>query len=270
MKILTFNLNGIRSASRKGFFDWLADRAPTIDACLFQELKADESEMPLFTDKLLAMGFSHAQWHCALQKGYAGTGLCSKELPDAHHQGFGVDEFDREGRLCHASYGQLHLASAYFPSGSAGAHRQESKMRFLQSFRPWLDTRAALGGHSLIGADLNVAHRNLDLKNWKGNIEAPGCTSAERSWMDQWLSSGWRDTARELRPTDPFYTWWSPRAGSRARDVGWRIDAHICTPILSMSATGAVVEKEPAFSDHGMLIIEYDGSFAHWSRGLHS
>lgn len=261
MKILTFNLNGIRSSSKKGFFEWLANQKH-IDACLFQELKANDEDAKAFEPILKTMGFAHVQWHCAEQKGYAGTGLCSRELPDAYSHGFGTQEFDDEGRLCLARYGRLELASIYFPSGSAGPHRQESKMRFLDQIRPWLDQRlSTAGSHCLIGADLNIAHANIDLKNWKGNVESPGCTKAERDWMTQWLASGWVDCARSLRPLDSFYTWWSPRAGSRSRDVGWRIDAQIASSSLANHALNATVIKDPAFSDHAPLIVEYDGPF---------
>lgn len=261
MKIITFNLNGIRSSSKKGFFEWLANQGQ-IDACLFQELKANDEDVQAFDPVLKAMGFSHVQWHCAQQKGYAGTGLCSREVPDAHFQGFGIQEFDDEGRLCHARYGRFELASIYFPSGSAGPHRQESKIRFLEKIRPWLDQRIAdPKSHCLIGADLNIAHANIDLKNWKGNVEAPGCTAVEREWMTHWLDSGWIDCSRALRPDDSFYTWWSPRAGSRSRDVGWRIDAQIASVSLAQRALNATVFKDPTFSDHAPLLIEYEGHF---------
>lgn len=264
MRILTFNLNGIRSAQRKGFFEWLAAQSD-IDACLFQEIKASAADLPPLEAALRSMGFAHVQWHCAEKKGYSGTGLCSRELPDAHAQGFGAAEFDGEGRLCHASYGGLELASAYFPSGSAGPERQASKMRFLAAFPAWTDAVLARGASAIVGADLNIAHANLDLKNWKGNIEAPGCTAAERQWLTDWLAKGWADCARDLRPSDPFYTWWSQRAGSRERDVGWRIDAQIATAALGARALEATVLKDPVHSDHAPLIVDYEGSFASWS-----
>lgn len=263
MRILTFNLNGIRSAQRKGFFEWLAAQSD-IDACLFQEIKASAADLPPLEAALRSMGFAHVQWHCAQKKGYSGTGLCSREVPDAHAQGFGPQEFDGEGRLCHASYGGLELASAYFPSGSAGPERQASKMRFLEAFPAWTDAVLARGSSAIVGADLNIAHANLDLKNWKGNVEAPGCTAAERQWLTDWLAQGWTDCARDLRPSDPFYTWWSQRAGSRERDVGWRIDAQIATAALGAQALSATVLKDPVHSDHAPLIIDYEGSFSSW------
>lgn len=263
MIVATFNLNGIRSAARKGFFDWLEAR-PEIDALCLQELKAGAGEVAEFERRLAAMGFSHVQWHCATKKGYSGTGLCARQAPDASGCGFGEPEFDDEGRLCWARFGSLEICSAYFPSGSAGDHRQASKMRFLAAFQPWLAQLRARGERPLVCADLNIAHTDLDLKNWKGNVEAPGCTKAERAWMDAWLAGGWVDAGRALRPEDAYYTWWSQRGGSRARDVGWRIDAQICGPELAAAARWARVEKDPAFSDHAPLLVGYEGDFASW------
>ena len=262
MIVLNFNLNGARSAATKGFLDWLQAR-PQIDACLFQETKAARADLAAFEARLRAMGFSHVQWHCAEKKGYSGTGLCSRLAPQESFEGFGAEEFDREGRLCAARFGALDLASCYFPSGSAGPERQASKLRFLDAFEPWLHSWP--GQSAIVGADLNIAHANLDLRNWKGNVEAPGCTAVERAWMDRWLAQGWIDCARGLRPNESFYTWWSQRAGARARDVGWRIDAQICKGPLR--AVQAVVEREPIFSDHAPLWIQYEGSFADWAAG---
>lgn len=263
MIIASFNLNGIRSASRKGFFEWLESR-PDIDVLCLQELKAGSPELGEFELRLAGMGFAHVQWHCAVKKGYSGTALCARHAPDASGFGFGEPEFDDEGRLCWAHFGSLDICSAYFPSGSAGEHRQASKLRFLSAFAPWLAQLRARGARPLVCADLNIAHTDLDLKNWKGNVEAPGCTSAERAWMDRWLAAGWIDVGRALRPGDPYYTWWSQRGGSRARDVGWRIDAQICGPELAAAALDARVEREPVFSDHAPLLVEYAGGFASW------
>lgn len=254
MKAISFNLNGIRSASQKGFFEWLA--AQGADLCFFQELKCQQAELP--SALAAPAGFEHAQYHFAQKKGYSGVGLWSKEKPLSFRNGFGVAEFDDEGRYAEAEFENLIAVSCYFPSGSAGDHRHASKLRFLEAFAPHWESLLARGKPILICADVNIAHREIDLKNWKGNLKSPGFTPEERSWMDAFFASGARDVYRGLLPTEEAYTWWSQRGGCRGKNIGWRIDYHLACERLASSARQALIHKAPAFSDHAALEIIYD------------
>lgn len=253
MKALSFNLNGIRSAHKKGFFEWLANQ--NADLCFFQELKCQEGDLP--PGCVAPVGYPHAQYHFAQQKGYSGVGLWSRERPLSFRNGFGVAEFDEEGRYAEAEFENLIAISAYFPSGSSGPHRQEAKMRFLEAFRPHWESLLAKGKPVLLCADVNIAHNEIDLKNWKGNLKSPGFTPEERQWLGALFSTGATDAFRHLHPELEAYTWWSQRGGCRGKNVGWRIDYHIASDALAKLATAASIHKDPAFSDHAPLALEY-------------
>jgi len=260
MKIITLNLNGIRSAARKGFLEWLPQQRA--DIICVQELKAQAADM---TEELLAPAGYHGHFHYAEKKGYSGVGIYSKPAPDRVSSGFGVEEFDAEGRYLRADFGDLSVISLYLPSGSSGEHRQASKFRFLDAFLPHLKKLRKGGREVVLCGDWNIAHREIDLKNWKGNLKNSGFLPEERAWMTGIFDElGWIDVYRRLHPdaTDESYTWWSNRGQARAKNVGWRIDYQIATAGLAERAKDAAIYKDQWFSDHAPLTIRYDGKLA--------
>ena len=256
LRIITANLNGIRSAAKKGFFDWVQQQSP--DILCIQELKAQEADLD---DSLMRPNGYHGFFQYAQKKGYSGVGLYSKQKPDSVKIGFDSGEFDAEGRYVEARFGKLIVISAYFPSGSSAPERQEAKFRFLDVFMPHLKTLKEEGLEILLCGDINIAHQEIDLKNWKGNIKNSGFLPEERAWMTQLFSEvGFMDVYRHLHPKteDECYTWWSQRGQAYAKNVGWRIDYQIATPNFAKKAYRAEIYKEEKFSDHAPLIIEYD------------
>lgn len=258
-RILTLNVNGIRSAGTKGLFKWL----PKADAdvvCL-QEIKAHEADIPdawRFPDDL------HGYFHCAQQKGYSGTALYAKKAPLRVKTGFGAPEFDGEGRYVEAEFRAVTVVSVYFPSGSAGPHRQASKYRFLDAFFPQLQrlrSRAATESREVIVCgDLNIAHKEIDLKNWRSNQKNSGFLPEERAWLTSVFDElGWVDVFRRVDPRPEQYTWWSNRGQAWAKNVGWRIDYQVATPGIATKARRVEIFKSRRFSDHAPLIIDYTG-----------
>ncbi|MDR2240172.1 MAG: exodeoxyribonuclease III [Zoogloeaceae bacterium] len=260
LRIITLNLNGIRSAARKGFFDWLHEQRADI-VCL-QELKAQAADM---RPELLAPGgdFGHyaGHFHYAEKKGYSGVGLYTRHPPERIIEGFGSPEFDAEGRYIEAVFGKLSVISAYLPSGSSSPERQAAKFRFLAQFQPHLEQLRRSGREILLCGDWNIAHKEIDLKNWKGNLKNSGFLPEERDWMSALFGPlGFVDVYRRLHPdaTGEAYTWWSNRGQARAKNVGWRIDYHVATPGLAAAARRAAVYKASWFSDHAPLTIDYE------------
>ncbi len=255
MKIITLNLNGIRSAARKGFLEWLARQQA--DVVCVQEIKAQQADM---TAELLAPAGYHGNFHYAEKKGYSGVGLYSRARPARVATGFGVAEFDAEGRFLRADFGDLSVISLYLPSGSSGEHRQASKFRFLDAFYPLMKRLRKAGREIVLCGDWNIAHREIDLRNWKGNLKNSGFLPEERAWMTRVFDElGWVDVYRRLHPetTGESYTWWSNRGQAWANNVGWRIDYQIATHGIAARAKRAAVYKDARFSDHAPLTIEY-------------
>lgn len=257
MKIITLNLNGIRSASRKGFLPWL--ELQRADVVCVQEIKAQAADM---TAELLAPAGYHGHFHYAQKPGYSGVGIYSRVRPTKALTGFGVPEFDDEGRYARVDLPGLSVISLYLPSGSSGEHRQASKFRFLDTFFPHLKRLRKAGREVILCGDWNIAHQEIDLKNWKGNRKNSGFLPEEREWMTRIFGElGWVDVYRRLYPdaTDAAYTWWSNRGQAWAKNVGWRIDYQIATPGVAARATRAEIYKDERFSDHAPLIIDYSG-----------
>lgn len=254
-KIISANLNGIRSASKKGFFEWMNKEAA--DFVCVQELKAQAPDMT--PDFLTPDGYV-GHFHYAEKKGYSGTGVYSRQQPDAVHIGFGSPEFDAEGRYVRCDFGDLSVISVYCPSGSSSPERQEAKFRFMDLFMPHLAALIAQGRELVICGDWNIAHKEIDLKNWKSNQKNSGFLPEERAWMTTLFDEqGWVDVYRQLHPdtTGDAYTWWSNRGQAWANNVGWRIDYHVATSGIAAKATSAAIYKEQRFSDHAPLIINY-------------
>jgi exodeoxyribonuclease-3 len=256
MKIITLNVNGIRSAARKGVFRWMA--RTRADVVCIQELKAQAGDLD---DVMRAPGAFRGYFHHAEKKGYSGVGLYCRREPDRVVEGVGNRETDSEGRYLRADFGRLSVISLYLPSGSAGAHRQASKFRFMAFFLPHLKKLASEGREILLCGDWNIAHNEIDLKNWRSNQKNSGFLPEEREWLTRVFDElGWVDVYRRLHPgtTGEAYTWWSNRGQAWANNVGWRIDYHIATPKLAASAKRAAVFKSRRFSDHAPLTIDYD------------
>ena len=254
MRVITLNVNGIRSAERKGFARWLARVEPWDVVCL-QEIKAGHDDIPR---TLAAPRKAHAAFYPAEKKGYAGVGLYSK-VPHRAATGFGIPEFDAEGRYLEAHFDALTVISLYLPSGSSGEHRQASKFRFLEAFLPHLTALRRAKREIILCGDWNIAHQPIDLKNWRSNQKNSGFLPEERAWLTRVFDEiGFVDVFRRVDPRPDQYTWWSNRGEAWANNVGWRIDYQIATPGIAARAHAAQIYTNRRFSDHAPLIIDYD------------
>ena len=254
MRVITANVNGIRAAQRKGFFEWLTrQRADVI--CL-QETKAQEHQLD---DSMFYPKGYHCYYFDAEKKGYSGVAIFSKQAPDAVHTGLGWDHCDKEGRWIEAEFGKLTVASLYLPSGSSSDERHANKLTFMDRFRSELKKMRRKRRDYIVTGDFNTVHKEIDIKNFKSNRKNSGCTDEERQWIDDVFNKdGWVDAFRVVEQGADQYTWWSNRGNARANNVGWRIDYQIITPALADKVIKARVYKDKWFSDHAPLIIDYD------------
>jgi exodeoxyribonuclease-3 len=254
MRIITLNLNGIRSADRKGFFSWMQQQQA--DVVCIQELKAQAADM---SEDMITQPDYHGYFHYAEKKGYSGVGVYSRHKPDRIIEGLGLPEFDAEGRYLEAQFGKTSIISLYLPSGSSSAERQAVKFSFMEAFMPHLVALKQSGREIILCGDWNIAHTEKDLKNWRGNKKNSGFLPEERAWLTQLLDEvGFIDVFRRLHPELEAYTWWSNRGQAWAKDVGWRIDYQIATPQIAQLARAASIYREQRFSDHAPLTIDYD------------
>jgi exodeoxyribonuclease-3 len=253
VRIITLNVNGIRSAARKGVFGWMAKQ--DADVFCLQETKAQEHQVN--GDGFELPGY-RAYWFDARKPGYAGVALYCRREPDKLVRGFGVEEFDAEGRYLEARFGKLAVVSLYLPSGSAGEHRQASKFRFLEAFMPHLKKLKRSGRDYILCGDWNIAHQNIDLRNWRSNQKNSGFLPEERAWLDELFGRvGYVDAFREVNTEPDQYTWWSNRGQAWAKNVGWRIDYQVVSPGLKGKARSASIYKAERFSDHAPLTMDY-------------
>jgi len=253
MRIITLNVNGIRSAASKGLFRWLARQKADV-VCL-QETKA---QLPQLVDPCFRPRGYHVHYYDAERKGYSGVALFSRREPDKVVHGFGVPEFDGEGRYLEARFGALSVVSLYLPSGSAGPERQASKFRFLAAFQPHLVSLRSLRRDYVLCGDWNIAHRPIDLRNWKSNQKNSGFLPEERAWFDELVGPvGFVDAFREVNQKPDQYTWWSNRGAAWAKNVGWRIDYQIVSESLRGRVQKCSIYKSRRFSDHAPLTIDY-------------
>jgi exodeoxyribonuclease III len=253
VRVITLNLNGIRSATLKGVWEWLVTQ--DADIVLLQEVRALAHQLPNL--ETLGLGAYHAHWNAAERAGYSGVGILSKLEPRAITTGFGSAEFDPEGRTIRADFGEYSVMSAYLPSGSSSLERQAAKYRFLAEFTPHLEGLQK-DRELLICGDFNIAHQKIDIKNWRSNQQSSGFLPEERQWMDDLLSKGFRDVFREQVGAEAaIYSWWSNRGGARKNDVGWRIDYQVGTKKFADAATSASVYRDAFFSDHAPVIVDY-------------
>jgi exodeoxyribonuclease-3 len=254
LRIITLNLNGIRSAATKGFFAWLSKSQADI-VCV-QEVKAQANDMP---PQMLNPPSYKGFFHYAEKKGYSGVGIYCKAKPDKVITGLGIADIDAEGRCLRCDFENLSVVSIYLPSGSSSAERQAAKFSFMQRFFPRLREIAASGREFILCGDWNIAHKEIDLKNWRGNQKNSGFLPEERAWLTQVFGElGWVDVFRRLNKKPEQYTWWSNRGQAWAKNVGWRIDYHIATPGIAGKAKRASIYKNKRFSDHAPLIIDYN------------
>ncbi len=258
-KLTSLNLNGIRSAATKGVEQWVAATAP--DCICVQEVKAQLADVQGRFEHLAGL---KGHFHFAEKKGYSGVAIYAKHEPSEVRVGFGAPEFDAEGRYVELRFDtparKFSLISCYFPSGSSGEIRQAAKFRFLDLFDPYLVALKRDREFILCG-DINIAHQQIDLKNWRSNQKNSGFLPEERAWMGKLLSeTGLIDVYRRLHPetTSECYTWWSNRGQAWANNVGWRLDYHLATPATAARARSAAVYKDQRFSDHAPLTIDYD------------
>jgi exodeoxyribonuclease III len=239
--VVTLNLNGLRSALRKGFLDWLADNKP--DVLMLQEVRADPVP-ELFSDA----GY-HSHWHPASKPGYSGVALLSREPLQDVVVGIGDTLIDDEGRLISGVLNGVRYASLYLPSGSSGELRQEFKNRSLPLLTSWVQKQLQ-AGPLVLGGDFNVAHQNIDIKNWRSNQRSSGFLPHERLWLGELLSLGLQDSHREALGEEAAYTWWSTRAGAYANNVGWRIDYLLAAGVR---LEGVQADRDARLSDHAPL-----------------
>ena len=262
-KLTSLNLNGIRSATSKGLEAWLTNYKP--DCICVQEVKAQAADVQGKFEELAGL---KGHFHFAEKKGYSGVCIYTKHEPTDVIIGCGSKEFDAEGRYIELRFDRpgrknlpkLSIISAYFPSGSSGPERQEAKFRFLAEFYPYLLALKKDRDYVLCG-DINIAHQEIDLKNYKGNKKNSGFLPEERAWMTRLLSeAGKVDVYRQLQPTstDTAYTWWSNRGQAYAKNVGWRLDYHLATPAVAALARTEHIYKDQRFSDHAPMTVNYE------------
>ena len=253
MRIITANVNGIRSAARKGFFEWLQQQQA--DFVCLQETRIQPSQRE---DAMFSPAGYETRYVDAERPGYSGVALFCRKKPDRIIEGVGWPDFDSEGRWVQADYGRLSVVSLYLPSGSSREDRQVFKYELMDRFKPLLKKWASSGREFIICGDINIAHKEIDLKNWRSNQKNSGFLPEERAWMDWWFSDGGMvDVFRKIEPGPDQFTWWSNRGQAWAKNVGWRIDYQIATPQIAKRAYAVEIFKEARFSDHAPLIIDY-------------
>ena len=256
MRIVSLKLNGIRSAERKGFFEWL--QAQQADIVCLQETRIQEHQL---TDIMHHPPGMHAIYHHATKPGYSGVALYSRREPERVVEGLGWEGFDREGRLLQADFGRLSVVSLYLPSGSSKDERQAFKYVCMDRLAEWLVEKRRSKRNIVVCGDWNIAHTKKDLKNWRGNQDHSGFLPEERAWMSRVFGNlGWTDIFRRLHPDaeGAGYTWWSNRGQAWQNNTGWRIDYQVSTPGMARRARSASVYKQARFSDHAPLTVDYD------------
>jgi exodeoxyribonuclease-3 len=253
VRVISFNANGLRAATRKGFFDWFSRQKA--DVLCVQELKAHSDRLD--DAAFHARGF-HRFLCCAQRPGYSGVAIYSRREPIRVISGYGNAEFDAEGRYIEALFDDVAIVSVYFPSGSSSQARQEAKFRFLDSFEAHMLSLRRKQLPCIVCGDINIAHKPIDLKNWRANQKNPGFTPEERAWMDHMLDDvGYVDAFRAVNQEPDQYTWWSNRGRAWEKNVGWRIDYQLVTPELRDHVDSVSIYKHKRFSDHAPLIIDY-------------
>lgn len=253
MKVISINTNGIRAAAKKGFFDWFENEKP--DVVCIQETKAQEEQLDA---EVFSPNGYHRFFCDAEKKGYSGVAIYSKTEPDKVTKGIGWEDFDSEGRWIQADFGKLSVISLYLPSGSSGDIRQNIKFDWMERFKKVFTDMMQEDREYIICGDWNIAHKKIDIKNWRGNQKNSGFLPEERAWLD-WLFDevGFVDVFRTLETREEQYTWWSNRGQAWANNTGWRLDYQITTPGIASKATSTDVYRDERFSDHAPVTMTY-------------
>ena len=251
MKIISYNVNGIRAALNKGFLQWLEQENP--DVIGLQEVKAleDQIDTAIFKD----LGYE-VYWYPAVKKGYSGVAILSKITPKSVHHGMGLNKYDDEGRLLELEFENFSFLSAYFPSGTTGDIRQSFKYEFLDDIFGYMQDLRRSKPNLILSGDYNICHRAIDIHNPISNKNSSGFLPEERAWMDKFTESGFIDSFRHFNPEPHQYTWWSYRANARAKNLGWRIDYHMATKDMQNRLKNAVILPEAYHSDHCPITLE--------------
>lgn len=256
MKVISFNANGIRAAARKGFYEWLKHQ--NADFVCIQETRAQIGQLEL--DPMYFPGDFYCDYFEAEKKGYSGVAIYAREKPLKVQKGLGFERCDQEGRYIQFDYPNLSVASLYLPSGTSGDQRQDVKYDFLERFATHLSGLKAEGRELIICGDYNIAHKKIDIKNWRGNQKNSGFLPEERIWLDELFGpSGFVDAFRQHNQDAEQYTWWSNRGQAWAKNVGWRIDYQVITSGIAHCVEDAHIYRDGRFSDHAPLVIEYQG-----------
>ena len=251
MKIITYNLNGIRAAMSKGLIDWISQVSP--DVLCVQEIKANPDQVGVF--EFEELGYHH-YWYPAQKKGYSGVAIFTKQKPKHIEYGCGIKEYDDEGRILRIDFEEFSVMSVYHPSGSSGDLRQAFKMEWLGAFLNYINQLKATYPNLVICGDFNICHKAIDIHNPKSNANTSGFLPEEREWMEQFINSGFVDSFRYFNQEPHQYSWWSYRAGSRAKNLGWRIDYNFVTDNLKNKISRSVILPSAIHSDHCPVLLE--------------
>ena len=251
MKIITYNLNGIRAAMSKGLIDWISQVSP--DVLCVQEIKANPEQVGVF--EFEELGYHH-YWYPAQKKGYSGVAIFTKQKPKHIEYGCGIKEYDDEGRILRIDFEEFSVMSVYHPSGSSGDLRQAFKMEWLEAFLNYINQLKATYPNLVICGDFNICHKAIDIHNPKSNANTSGFLPEEREWMEQFINSGFVDSFRYFNQEPHQYSWWSYRAGSRAKNLGWRIDYNFVTDNLKNRISRSVILPSAIHSDHCPVLLE--------------
>ena len=253
MRIITYNVNGIRAAISKGLIDWIKQTDP--DVLCLQEIKASPEQVGVI--ELEALGYKH-YWYPAQKKGYSGVAIFSKQEPDKITYGCGIKAYDDEGRIIRADFGDISVMSVYHPSGSSGDERQGFKMTWLNDYVHYINDLKKTRKNLILSGDFNICHKAIDIHNPKSNANTSGFLPEERDWMEQFINSGFIDSFRHFNDQPHQYTWWSYRAGARVKNLGWRIDYHLVSASLAPRLKRSVILPEAKHSDHCPVLLEIE------------
>lgn len=254
MKVISYNVNGIRAAVNKGMLEWLEKESP--DVLCLQEIKALESQIDLVS--LQALGYKYNYFHSAEKKGYSGVAVLSKTEPDNVKIGMGIDIYDNEGRLIRVNFKNLSIYCVYIPSGTMGTTRQDFKMKFLDDFSNFIEKERKERKEIIICGDYNICHKPIDINHPEKHLKSSGFLPEERAWFDSFVATGMIDTFREFDKSPDKYSWWSYRAGSKGKNLGWRIDYHLISEEARHRLTSASIQSEVLYSDHCPVVINID------------